>query len=245
MSSAEVTQLQEKILKLAQERLLENEDLSFGEILIVLCGCRPERIGSQKVRHLSRIEILRVCRLPPGEPFYFSDEAEQAKYHSARASASEAVAGLTKNGLLIPIREEKLIWAKGKPRVERIEYCEIFRLTEEGKKALTDKRRHRRHPLHAPVEYNRADSKKSPPAFTLNISEKGLLLDLGDKFEVGQNLQLRILDPSQEPIEMFARVVWVKSPSRKAERYRSGMKLVKISSENQNRLKDFLANASA
>jgi hypothetical protein len=53
MSSAEVTALQEEILKLAQERLLEEEDLAWGEILIVLCECRPERIGSQKVRHLS------------------------------------------------------------------------------------------------------------------------------------------------------------------------------------------------
>jgi hypothetical protein len=133
MSSAEVTALQEKILILARERLLEEEDLFLGEILVVLWGCKPAGIGSQKVRHLSRSEIVRICRLDPGEHFYFSDEAEQEKYRSAQALASEAVARLTEKGLLISIREEKLIWAKGKPRVERIEYCEMFRLTEEGR----------------------------------------------------------------------------------------------------------------
>jgi Tfp pilus assembly protein PilZ len=88
----------------------------------------------------------------------------------------------------------------------------MFGLTGEGKRNPADKRRHPWHPLNVAIEYDRADSKKCPAAFTLNFSEKGLLIDLGDKLEVGQNLKLRILTDSQEPIEIFARVVWINPP---------------------------------
>jgi hypothetical protein len=236
----ELTGIQKGILRLAHERLLANEDLSFGEILVDLYGCRPEYIGLRRVQKLPQNEVLNICRLEPHEEFHFAGKVAQDKYGLAQASASADVAWLVERGLLITVKTENLIWAKDQPRVERIGSFRMIRLTEEGEKIVADKRRHQRHSFNLPMEYHRADSKTGHPAFTLNISEKGLLIDLPDELEVGQNLKLRIPQAAYDPIEIFAQVVWTNPPSRKGGGYRSGMRISRLSAENRDKLRILL-----
>ena len=137
--SQELTEIHKGILRLAHERLLEKEDLSFGEILVALYGCRPERIGLRQVQNLSKNEILNICRLEPHEEFHFPTTVEQDIYVLAQASASADVAWLVERRLLITLRAEELIWAKDQPRVERIGTFLTIRLTTEGNKIAADK----------------------------------------------------------------------------------------------------------
>ncbi len=138
--ASKLTNLHKDILKLAYDRLLEKEDLSFGEILLALYGCRPERIGLHRVRKLSKNQMLNICRLEPYEGFHFGTEVEREKYHFAQASASKAVAELVKRGFLITVKAQKLLWAKGQPRVEGIENFPMFKLTDAGEKIIIDRR---------------------------------------------------------------------------------------------------------
>jgi len=148
-----LTRLQKNILALAYERSLEKEDLSFGEILISLYGAKPKRIGPLRVQNLSLSELLGVCRSKDYDDFYFSNEAEQDGYRVNQESVFEAVAGMVERGLIIKIRNPKLIWEEDKPRVKRIEYYEMIRLAEKGKALLAEKRRHLRNPLNLPIEF--------------------------------------------------------------------------------------------
>ncbi len=148
----ELTNLQKNVLELAHERFLEKEDLSFGEILISLYGSRPARIGPLRVQNLSLSELLVVCRSGDYDDFHFSNEAEEDSYRVNQASVFEAVAGMVERGLMIRIRNPKLIWEDDKPRVKRIEYYEMIRLTEKGKTFVAGKRRPLRHPLNLPIE---------------------------------------------------------------------------------------------
>lgn len=134
-----LTEIHKGILRLAHERLLEKEDLSFGEILVALYGCRPEKIGLHRVHKLSKDEILNICKLEPYEEFHFATTLEQGKYALAQASASADVAWLVERRLLMTLKAEELIWAKDQPRVERIGTFLTIRLTEEGNKIAADK----------------------------------------------------------------------------------------------------------
>ena len=135
-----LTEIHKGILRLAHERLLEKEDLSFGEILVALYGCRPEKIGLHRVKKLSENEILNICRLEPHGEFHFATTVESDKYELAQASAPADVAWLVERGLLITVKAEKLIWAKDQPRVERVEDFLMIRLTKEGDKIAADKK---------------------------------------------------------------------------------------------------------
>jgi hypothetical protein len=246
LSTQGLSELQEKILRLAYERLLEKEDLSYGEIVVTLFGCKPERIGRRLVRKLPLNEIIAACRMEPDGDFCFSDRQEEDKYRVAQASVFRSVSRLVENGLLAIMRAERLIWSKDRPRVERIESCETIRLTEKGEKVVgkqADQRGQPRHSLRLAIEYYLADARIGNPGFTVDVSEGGLSLSLFKRLKVGQELNVKIFHPGQGCIEMAGRIVWVSPPPGKEETYRSGMRIVQLSSENKDRIRSLLANA--
>jgi len=107
-----------------------------------------------------------------------------------------------------------------------------------------DQRRYRRRSLNLPVEYSSADKNIGRGGFTLNVSEEGLSLDIPEKLEVGQNLEL-ILHGAHGSIEMVARVIWIRPPAGKGETHRSGMSITKLSLVNAWKWRMLLAYAKA
>jgi hypothetical protein len=107
-----------------------------------------------------------------------------------------------------------------------------------------DQRRHRRWLLNLPVEYSSADKNIGCGGFTLNVSEGGLSLDIPEKLEVGQNLEL-ILYGAHGSIEMVAEVIWIRPPAGKGETHRSGMSITKLSFVNAWKWRMLLAYAEA
>lgn len=95
-----------------------------------------------------------------------------------------------------------------------------------------DKRRHRRRLLNLPIEYFSTNKNIGRGGFTLNVSEEGLSVDLPEKLEVGQNLELT-LHAAHGSIEMVAKVIWVRPPAGKGETHRSGMSIAKLSLVNK------------
>ena len=107
-----------------------------------------------------------------------------------------------------------------------------------------DKRRHRRRLLNLPIEYSSADKNIGRGGFTLNVSEKGLSVDIPEKLEVGQNFEL-ILYGAHGSIEMGVKVIWIRPPAGKGETHRSGMSTTKLSSINACKWRMLLAYAKA
>ena len=107
-----------------------------------------------------------------------------------------------------------------------------------------DKRRHRRWLLNLPIEYSSADKNIGRGGFTLNVSEKGLSVDIPEKLEVGQNFEL-ILYGAHGSIEMGVKVIWIRPPAGKGETHCSGMRITKLSSVNRCKWGMLLAYAKA
>ncbi len=128
--------IEERILKLAYQRFLENQELSFLELLISLFQYNPKRIGSHEVTKLSRKQVVDLCRAEPFEDFQFDCEADQEKYRRDKIRVLEAVSELVRRGLITNEKEALLIWIKGQPRVERIQYYDMIRLTKKGETIL-------------------------------------------------------------------------------------------------------------
>jgi PilZ domain len=240
-----LTEIQESILRLAHERFLGQGELSFGEILITLYGCAPARMGPLWVQNFSKSELLAACRSEQYDHFHFRTEAEKESYLLDQISALAAVSDLVARELVAETKHPRIIWHSDKPLVKRIEYYRMIRLTEKGKKALGEKRRHPRHSLHLP-----ADCSVPGPGFrhhhsglALNISEEGLRVDLDEKFDLGQKVRLTI--EVQGSIEILARVVWVQPAAREGEPYRTGFRITALPREKIRRLARLLATGSA
>jgi len=111
-----------------------------------------------------------------------------------------------------------------------------------------EKRRHPRFNVDLPVEY-------SPSRLvvkhgrTVNISEGGLLIYLPERAEIGQHLVLKLFFPSGtalETIETLVQVVW--TDIHLAEDwgdYRTGVCFADISSEDLDKLMNFLRSLSS
>ena len=123
-----------------------------GEILITLYGSRPAKMGPLWVQNFSMNELVAVCRSEQYDHFHFLTEAEKESYLLDQASALEAVSDLAARGLVAETKHPRIIWHSDKPLVKRIEYYRMIRLTQKGKNAVGEKRRHPRHPLHLPAD---------------------------------------------------------------------------------------------
>jgi hypothetical protein len=108
-----------------------------------------------------------------------------------------------------------------------------------------DKRQYPRRFLNLPIQYYLPDKMVGHSGSTVNISEEGLAVELPEKLEVGQTLQLSVYDNDEGIIGIFAKVVWVNLPGRKGELHRCGMSISKLSIFNRCKWKILLAYANA
>ena len=111
-----------------------------------------------------------------------------------------------------------------------------------------ERRKHPRFNVNLPIEYYRIDSSISHTGKALNISEGGLLIYFPEEIEIGQHLKLKLFLASgsgMKTIEPLVEVVWIDFHlGTDWEDYRTGVRFVNISTEDMEKLKNFLANLS-
>jgi len=110
-----------------------------------------------------------------------------------------------------------------------------------------EKRKHPRFTVDLPVEHSRSDLFVEQ-GHAINASEGGFLLYLAEQMETGNHLRLKLfftIGSELNAIETVVEVVWVDMHLGKDwGDYRTGVRLVEISTENMGKLKNFLRNLS-
>ncbi len=97
--------------------------------------------------------------------------------------------------------------------------------------------------MNLPVEYWLAGKPKGRPGHTGDVSQGGLLLYLPAEIAAGQDLRLRLfIDSGLDfmSIEALVRVVWKDLNLGDSEDYRTGVRFVEISAQDDSNLKNFL-----
>jgi len=111
-----------------------------------------------------------------------------------------------------------------------------------------ERRRFPRFSIDLPIEYYRTDSESRFSGRALNASEGGLLVYLPEKVEIGETLKLKLFFTFGHDlitIEMVAQVAWIDIHLGEGwGDYRTGVKFMDISSEDLNKLKNFLKSLS-
>jgi hypothetical protein len=110
-----------------------------------------------------------------------------------------------------------------------------------------EKRMYPRFLLNLPIEYCHLDSPISYSSHTINVSEGGLMIYLGERLEAGQHLNLKIFcssDSSLLTIETMAQVMWADAHLGKDGNYRHGVKFAGMKPEDLQNFKDFLDSLS-
>ena len=109
-----------------------------------------------------------------------------------------------------------------------------------------EKRGYPRFTVDLPIEYYQVNSPISHAGRVTNASEGGLLVYLPEKMEIGQHLRLKLFFVSGSDlntIEVLAEVVWGDIHLEKDfGDYRFGVKFRDISTEDVDRLKNFLGS---
>jgi c-di-GMP-binding flagellar brake protein YcgR len=123
-------------------------------------------------------------------------------------------------------------------------------MTDKGQQQKTqyglvnfERRRSPRFSVDLPIEYSLLDSPAKSPGVAGNASEGGLMLFLGQKLDVGQDIKIRIFfhsDPFLQSIEVVARVVWTELVFGKEGDYRCGVQFRDIPASDLAKLKGFL-----
>jgi c-di-GMP-binding flagellar brake protein YcgR len=110
-----------------------------------------------------------------------------------------------------------------------------------------EKRRYPRFSVDLPVEYSRRDLVVKQGR-VINASEGGLLVYFPDQMEIGQHLRLKLFFTSGSELNMMEimnQVVWMDVHMGKDwGDYRTGVKFVDISLEDQCTLKTYLSSLS-
>jgi hypothetical protein len=111
-----------------------------------------------------------------------------------------------------------------------------------------ERRRYPRFSVDFPVEYTRKDMAVKQGR-VINASEGGLLVYFPEQMEIGQHLRLKLFLISGSELNMMEilnQVVWKDTLSGEVrEDYRTGVKFVDISLEDQCTLKSFLSSLSS
>ena len=111
-----------------------------------------------------------------------------------------------------------------------------------------ERRKHRRFNIDLPVEYYLVESPTARSGRAANVSEGGLLIYFPQKVEIGQQLHLKLFFPSGSElntIEMLAEVAWADTYLGKDwGDYRSGVQFIEISSDDLEKIKQFLRSLS-
>ena len=105
-------------------------------------------------------------------------------------------------------------------------------------RATTDERKEPRVLLNLPIDYNAEKSSTFRPGYTTNLSPAGGLLNVAERFDIGQKINLRIFfvfGPELETIKVNSRVVWVDRVEKEGN-YRSGVEFLDISPTDKKRM---------
>lgn len=110
-----------------------------------------------------------------------------------------------------------------------------------------ERREHPRFSVDLPAEYCQINSLISGNGRTINASESGLMLYLPEQPEIDQYLRIKLFFTSEgnvDNIEGLAQVVWLDIHFGETGDYRCGVRFVDLSSENVNKLRNFLESLS-
>lgn len=110
-----------------------------------------------------------------------------------------------------------------------------------------ERRRSPRFSVDLPIEYSRIEADEKNPARTGNASEGGLMLFLGQKLEVGQDLRIKIFfhsEPRLHSLEVKGKVAWTEIAFAKEGDYRCGVQFTQITPEDLVQLRHFLDQLS-
>jgi len=108
--------------------------------------------------------------------------------------------------------------------------------------AKFEKRRHPRFLLNLPIEYYRITPDLNYMGHTLNASKGGLMVSVAEQLEIGQYLRMKLFfsfGSDMNTVEMLSQVIWTSS-LREDGSYHLGVKFVDISSDDVQRLENFL-----
>jgi len=100
-------------------------------------------------------------------------------------------------------------------------------------------RQHARVHLNLPIEYYSGNPKTPRLGHTTNLSPGGVMLNIREKLDIGQAINLAIfvsLGKSVEAIKVNSRVVWVEGEDGG---FRSGVKFIDLSPADRNKLEKF------
>ena len=99
-----------------------------------------------------------------------------------------------------------------------------------------------------PIRYYKPDSTTGRNGRAMNVSEGGILIHLPDRMEIGQMMKLKLSFLSSldlESVEAVTEVIWWDFDLWEVwGDYRSGMKFVNMSSEDNEKYKNFLKHLS-
>ena len=108
-------------------------------------------------------------------------------------------------------------------------------------KTTEDEREEPRVVLNLPIDYNAEKSPTSRPGYTSNLSPGGVLLNVPERLDIGQEISLRIFfafGPELETVKVNSRVMWVRRVEKEGS-YRSGVKFLNLSATDRKRLGRF------
>jgi len=112
--------------------------------------------------------------------------------------------------------------------------------------SIREKRRHPRFYLNLPIEFRVVDAPSVHGAMIVNASETGLLIQSTSNLSVGTRLNIAVLFSKEFELanfEVSAEVVWKKIYSDERQKmYQLGLRFIKISEENRQKLKYLLGD---
>jgi c-di-GMP-binding flagellar brake protein YcgR len=119
----------------------------------------------------------------------------------------------------------------------------IARLIDRVTSAKSEKREYFRLSLHLPMEYSFPDSSGHRVAYTVDISEGGLLMYSSQKLEVGQNLNLKFYFHSAaglDYVQALGEIIRVDRLGKSEKECRYAVRFVDLSSDTSKKLRKFL-----
>jgi len=79
---------------------------------------------------------------------------------------------------------------------------------------------------------------------TRNISEGGICLNINERVQVGELLDLVIILPNQKTIRSKSRVQWIRESEVVTKRFDVGLEFLNISTQDREELKAFVVSSS-
>lgn len=102
-------------------------------------------------------------------------------------------------------------------------------------------RKHPRVILNLPIEYFSGPTRRPRPGHTFNLSPDGVMVNLPERLDIGQQIGLSIFFSFGQRVEWVrvnSQVIWVDSEQQGGS-YRSGIKFIDLSSQDLSRLEKF------